>query len=188
MGITTDLLLEDPQNVLAGNFTPDVAPDPEVPSSVLDAVVFYVKTLRVPPRRDVNAPDVQAGGALFQEIGCAGCHLPTLRTGQSPIAALSQVEFHPFTDLLLHDMGPELDDGYTEGRATTAEWRTPPLWGIGLTETTQGEQAFFMHDGRAQTLEEAIGLHGGEGSSSRSAFQALGADRQSQLIAYLRSL
>ncbi len=188
MGVTTDVFPQDPLNVQVGNFTSDGVPDPEVASSVLDAVVFYVKTLRIPPRRDEGAPDVEAGEGLFSQVGCASCHLPTLRTGRSEIAALDRVEFHPFTDLLLHDMGPGLDDGYTEGRATTAEWRTPPLWGIGLVETTQGGQAFFLHDGRAQSLEDAIALHGGEGSASRSAFQALSPDQRRQLLTYLRSL
>ena len=98
------------------------------------------------------------------------------------------MEFHPYTDLLLHDMGPELDDGYTEGRALTAEWRTTPLWGLGLSAEFQGGQAFFMHDGRALTLTDAIGLHGGEGSASRAAFQALSAEDKDRVLAFLRSL
>ena len=96
--------------------------------------------------------------------------------------------FHPYTDLLLHDMGPELDDGYTEGIALTSEWRTPPLWGVGLAETFQGGEAFYLHDGRARSLREAIRLHGGEGAASRAAFEALSAEEQEQLLAFLRSL
>jgi CxxC motif-containing protein (DUF1111 family) len=101
---------------------------------------------------------------------------------------LDRVSFHPYTDLLLHDLGPDLDDGYTEGRALTSEWRTPPLWGIGLQESFQGGRAFYLHDGRAASLEEAIELHGGEGSLSRDAFLALSAEGRARLVRFLRSL
>lgn len=188
MGLTTDLLMEDPVNPEVGNFAGDDVADPEVPSNTVANVVFYLKTLRAPPRRDAGDPDVRAGEALFQQIGCARCHLPTLRTGPSRIATLSQVEFHPYTDLLLHDMGPELDDAYTEGRALTSEWRTPPLWGIGLAEQSQGGRAFYLHDGRARSLEEAIQLHGGEGAPSREAYRRLPTAQVAQLIRFLRSL
>ena len=129
-----------------------------------------------------------AGEALFETLGCAGCHTPTLRTGRSEIAVLNEVEFHPYTDLLLHDMGSALDDGYTEGRATTSEWRTPPLWGIGIQENFQGGSAFYLHDGRARTFTEAIELHGGEAQASRDAFGALLQESKDQLISFLRSL
>ncbi len=188
MGLTTDLFPKDLLNLQTGNFAEDGVADPEISSNVLNALVFYLKTLRQPLRRDESAPDVTAGDALFGAIGCANCHLPTLRTGVSDLAQLSNVAFHPYTDLLLHDMGPELDDGYTEGRALTAEWRTTPLWGVGLSAEFQGGQAFFMHDGRALTLTEAIGLHGGEGSASRAAFQALSAEDKDRVLAFLRSL
>jgi CxxC motif-containing protein (DUF1111 family) len=188
MGVTSDLLPEDIFNPSAGNRTSDGVPDPEASSSTVADVVFYLKTLRAPARREADHPDVLEGEALFRSIGCAGCHIPTLRTGRSEIAVLDRVEFHPYTDLLLHDMGPELDDGYTEGRALSSEWRTPPLWGIGLQESFQGSAAFYLHDGRAHTLEDAIELHGGEGAASRSAFRALSDDARAQLIRFLRSL
>jgi len=188
MGITSDLLVEDLFNPLAGNRASDEAPDPEVSSSAVANVVFYLKTLRAPSRRDASAAEVVAGEQLFGQIGCASCHTPTMRTGRSEIAVLDQVEFHAYTDLLLHDMGPELDDGYTEGRALTSEWRTPPLWGIGIQENFQGGQAFYLHDGRAQTFEQTIGLHGGEGAASRSAFQALSDADKTRLVRFLRSL
>lgn len=188
MGLTTDLFPRDLLSRRTGNFAEDAVADPEIPSSVLNAVVFYLKTLRVPLRRNPNDPLVQAGEAIFAQIGCAGCHVPTLRTGESEIGPLDRVAFHPYTDLLLHDMGPELDDGYTEGRATTSEWRTTPLWGLGLSADFQGGQAFFMHDGRARTLREAIELHGGEGSASRAAFGLLAPEDQERLLAFLRSL
>jgi CxxC motif-containing protein (DUF1111 family) len=188
MGLTTDLIPLDEFNVQVGNFARDNAPDPEVPSNVTSSVVFYLKTLRPPPRRNASDPDVVAGERLFEEIQCAGCHIPTLRTGASEIRQLSNVEFHPYTDLLLHDMGPELDDGYTEGIALTSEWRTPPLWGLGLTQTFQGGTAFYLHDGRATSLGAAIEFHGGEGAGSREAFRQLSEVEKEQLVEFLMSL
>jgi len=188
MGITSDLLMEDVQNPAAGALGLDPVADPEVSNQVVASVVFYLQTLRAPARREATHPEVVAGEALFTDIGCASCHTPTLRTGASSIAPLHQVDFHPYTDLLLHDMGPDLDDGYTEGRATTSEWRTPPLWGIGLQARFQGGEATYLHDGRARTLDEAIGFHGGEGSRSRDRFGQLSADDQARLLRFLRSL
>ncbi|HYE95800.1 MAG TPA: di-heme oxidoredictase family protein, partial [Rubricoccaceae bacterium] len=188
MGLTTDLVPLDVFNVQVGPQTADGVPDPEVPSSVVSSVVFYLRTLRPPPRRAADDPDVRAGEALFAQIGCAACHIPTLQTGFSPIAALNRVEIHPYTDLLLHDMGPELDDGYTEGTATTAEWRTTPLWGIGLAVRAQGGQGYFLHDGRARSFEEAIEYHGGEGAQSREAFRRLTPQEHDRLLRFLRSL
>lgn len=188
MGLTTDLIPEDPVNPLAGNFTADKVPDPEVPSSTVSSVVFYLKTLRPPPRRNAGSADVVAGEALFSQIKCGSCHLPMLTTGPSRVRALDRVVFHPYTDLLLHDMGPGLDDGYTEGIALTSEWRTPPLWGIGLAERAQGGRAFYLHDGRATSLREAIEFHGGEAAAARAAFSALTPAQQEFLLAFLRSL
>ena len=188
MGVTSDVVPQDLFNPAVGGFATDNTPDPEVSSSAVDNVVFYLRTLRPPPRRNADHPDVLAGERLFAEIGCDGCHTSTLRTGRSEIAALNDVTFHPYTDLLLHDMGPDLDDGYTEGRATTSEWRTPPLWGIGLTESFQGGSGFFLHDGRAHSLVDAIELHGGEAAASRSAFRALTEEEQDRVIRFLKSL
>ncbi len=188
MGITSDFDPQETFNVQAGVFTGDTAPDPEVSSDVVKNVVFYIRTLKVPPRRDADAPPVQTGEVLFAEIGCAGCHVPALTTGPSDVAALHRKTFYPYTDLLLHDMGPDLDDGYTEGTARTSEWRTAPLWGLGLAQDSQGGQPFFLHDGRAATLREAIGFHGGEAAASRSAFDRLPAEAQEQVLAFLRSL
>ena len=151
-------------------------------------VVFYLRTLKPPPRRDADDSEVAAGEAAFAQIGCARCHLPSLTTGASSIVPLNRVTFHPYTDLLLHDMGPELDDNYTEGQALTSEWRTAPLWGLGLAERSQGGDAFYLHDGRARSLVGAINLHGGEAAASRAAFQALPAATQSLVIRFLRSL
>lgn len=188
MGITSDLLPEDLFNPEAGSRASDGAPDPEVSSATVANVVFYLKTLRVPPRREADHPEVLAGEELFEQVGCAGCHVPALTTGASEIAVLDRVEFHPYTDLLLHDMGPGLDDGYTEGVASTSEWRTAPLWGIGIQESFQGGEAYYLHDGRARTLREAIGWHDGEGATSRDAFDALSSEDQERLLRFLRSL
>ncbi len=188
MGVTSDLIPEDLFNPDAGARASDDVADPEVTSAAVANVVFYLKTLRAPSRREAEHPDVLAGERIFAEIGCAGCHVPTLTTGPSEIEVLDRVEFHPYTDLLLHDMGPELDDGYTEGRALTSEWRTPPLWGLGLVESFQGGEAFLMHDGRARRVEEAIELHGGEGAASRDAFLALSDEDRALLLRFLRSL
>jgi CxxC motif-containing protein (DUF1111 family) len=125
---------------------------------------------------------------LFLTIGCAQCHRPEWTTGNSSIQALSNKTFYPYTDLLLHDMGPGLDDGYTEGSAKTSEWKTPPLWGLGLSKFSQGNQYYLLHDGRARSIEEAILLHGGEGQVSRDSYDALADSDKKQLIRFLESL
>jgi CxxC motif-containing protein (DUF1111 family) len=188
IGITSDLLTEDLFNPRAGSRASDGVADPEVSSSTVANVVFYLKTLRAPSRREADHPDVIAGEEIFVEIGCAGCHLPALTTGRSEIDVLDRVTFHPYTDLLLHDMGPELDDGYTEGVALSSEWRTPPLWGVGIQANFQGGRMFLMHDGRAESFEDAIALHGGEGDASRDAFAALSAEDRARVLRFLRSL
>ena len=188
MGLTTDLIREDPINPQVGNFAGDRVADPEIGTGTVSNVVFYLKTLRAPPRRSPDAPEVRAGEQLFGALGCARCHLPALTSGPSRIAALDRRVFHPYTDLLLHDMGPELDDHYTEGIALTSEWRTPPLWGIGLAERSQGGLAYYLHDGRATSLRQAIELHGGEAAAGREAFRRLSPADQELLLAFLRSL
>ncbi|MGK2862190.1 MAG: di-heme oxidoredictase family protein [Chitinophagaceae bacterium] len=162
--------------------------DPEISTQIVQDVVFYLKTLKAPVQRQQNDPEVISGKQIFTNTGCAQCHTPQLVSGISSVAALSNKTFFPYTDLLLHDMGPGLDDGYTEGSATTAEWRTPPLWGLGLSKNSQGGKYFLLHDGRASSIEEAIVLHGGEASSSRNNFQQLNAEQKKQLIKFLESL
>ena len=162
--------------------------DPEVPVQTINEVVFYLQTLKAPVQRNQSNAEIQSGKQIFINTGCAKCHTPVQATGISSIAALSNKTFFPYTDLLLHDMGPGLDDGYTEGSATTAEWRTPPLWGLGLSKNSQGGHYFLLHDGRAKTIEEAILLHGGEGSQSKSTFQQLTAKDKAMLIKFLESL
>lgn len=162
--------------------------DPEISSQTIYDVVFYLQTLKAPIPRNTGNAEVQQGKQTFIDIGCEGCHRQTLKTGNSPIASLSNQTFHPYTDLLLHDVGPELDDGYTEGSATSAEWRTPPLWGLGLSPRSQGGKYFLMHDGRATSVRAAILMHGGEGQRSRDRFENLTSSDQNKLIQFLESL
>ncbi len=124
----------------------------------------------------------------FSDINCASCHTPSLKTGDSQIAALSNKTFAPYTDLLLHDMGAGLNDNYTEGFALTSEWKTPPLWGLGLSNEAQGGSYFLMHDGRAKSIEEAILIHGGEAKQSKEDYEKLSSDKKDQLIRFLESL
>ena len=162
--------------------------DPEVSNQTVQDVVFYLQTLRAPIQRNQNDPDVQAGRQNFININCGKCHTPKLNTSSFQIAALSNKFFFPFTDMLLHDMGSALNDGYTEGTALPAEWRTSALWGLGLSQNSQGGQMFLMHDGRARSIEQAIALHGGEGQRSKESFEQLNANQKAQLIKFLKSL
>ncbi|MBA3647634.1 MAG: thiol oxidoreductase [Chitinophagales bacterium] len=162
--------------------------DPEVSDKIVRDVIFYLQTLKAPIQRNQSDPDVIQGGALFAQVGCESCHKQTLTTGFSPVEALSNKQFHPYTDLLLHDMGPGLDDGLIEGTSKTSEWRTPPLWGLGLSKNSQGGKYFLLHDGRAKSIDEAIQLHGGEAATAKNKFNALKAAERQQLIKYLESL
>src|SRR5688572_1197395 len=162
--------------------------DPEISDQTVQDVVFYLKTLKAPIPRNQNDDAILAGKKIFNDVGCAACHRPEMKTGPASIAAIANKTFYPFSDLLLHDMGAGLDDGYTEGSAKTSEWRTPPLWGLGLSKNSQGGEYFLLHDGRAKTIEEAIMLHGGEGNLSRENFQSLTDADKSSLIKFLESL
>ena len=162
--------------------------DPEISNQTLLDVVFYLQTLKAPVQRNQQDADVIAGKQIFTTLKCSNCHTPQLQTGSSQITALSNKTFFPYTDLLLHDMGPGLDDGYTEGTALTAEWRTPPLWGLGLSKNSQGGQVFLMHDGRARSIEEAILMHGGEATQSKNGFQQLSPADKSRILKFLESL
>ncbi len=160
--------------------------DPEISNQDIHDVVVYLKTLKVPISRNQN--EVLNGKQLFLEIGCGKCHRPEMKTGSSPIAALSNKTFYPYTDFLLHDMGNGLDDGYTEGSAKTSEWKTPALWGLGLSKNSQGGEYYLLHDGRARSIEEAILLHGGEANLSKEDFKVLSQDKKENLIRFLESL
>lgn len=162
--------------------------DPEVSNQTVQDVVFYLQTLKAPIQRSRGKAQVVDGRNVFDAIGCGKCHTPEMQTGNFYIDALANKTFTPFSDFLLHDMGPQLDDGYTEGNAHTAEWRTPPLWGLGLSKNSQGGNYFLMHDGRARSIEQAISLHGGEGEQSKNEFSQLSNEDRQKLIAFLESL
>ncbi|MES2654805.1 MAG: di-heme oxidoredictase family protein [Bacteroidota bacterium] len=162
--------------------------DPEVSTQTVNDVVFYLQTIKAPIQRIQTNPEVITGKQVFVNIGCENCHKQTLKTGFSTIEALSNKEFHPYTDLLLHDMGSNLDDGYTEGNAKTSEWKTPALWGLGLSPKSQGGSYFLMHDGRATSIEDAIILHGGEAAKSKTNFQNLSQADKNALLKFLQSL
>lgn len=188
MGITSEFDPEDPINYAVSRQAGDGIPDPEVASSTVNAVVFYLRTLKVPLQRNATDADVVAGKQVFIKLGCSGCHTPEWTTPQSDIAVLSHQTFAPFTDLLLHDMGKGLDDGYTEGIAKTSEWRTPPLWGLGLSKNSQGGSVFLLHDGRAHSVDEAIRLHSGEAAKIRDVYVQLTATDRDKLLLFLDSL
>lgn len=162
--------------------------EPEVRASTFAKVVFYTQALAVPRQRDANAPEVMRGQALFEAFGCAACHAPTLTTGdQAFVDAYRNQRFHPFTDLLLHDMGPGLADQKHDGDSLPGEWRTPPLWGLGLIEVVNGHTR-LLHDGRARSIAEAVLWHGGEAHGAREFFRRAPARDRQALLAFVRSL
>ncbi len=189
IGITSDFIPEENSNpqVGGGIALGDGVADPEIPAHIVLETTAYVRLL-VPPARGKITAEVARGEVLFAQINCASCHVPTMRTGDSPIAQLAQVDAHLYSDLLLHDMGPALADGRSDGDATGQEWRTAPLWGTRLVADFLGGEEFYLHDGRATTLEAAIEFHGGEAEVSRDAYRALNAGEQQALLAFLRSL
>ncbi|MDB6181917.1 di-heme oxidoredictase family protein [Paracoccus fistulariae] len=160
----------------------------EIDQAALDLVTFYSRNLAVPARRDLDDPQVLRGKQVFYETGCTACHRPSFVTnrlqGENP--ASFQLIW-PYTDLLLHDMGPDLADNRPEGRADGREWRTAPLWGIGLTQTVSGH-SYFLHDGRARSLLEAVLWHGGEAQAARDAVVEMPPEDRAALIRYLESL
>ena len=149
---------------------------------------FWTQALAVPERRDTDKPEVQRGEALFTSSGCAMCHVPEWRTGKYPaVPIISNQRIRPYTDLLLHDMGPDLADGRPDYKASGSDWRTPPLWGIGLSKQVSASTN-FLHDGRARNLTEAILWHGGEAEAARNAFAAANLEDRKALITFLESL
>lgn len=160
----------------------------EVDNQSLDLVTFYARNLGVPARRDPADPQVLRGKELFYDLNCTGCHMPkfvTARLENQPEQSFQLI--WPYSDLLLHDMGPGLADNRPEGRATGSEWKTPPLWGIGLTEQVSGHSN-FLHDGRARNLLEAILWHGGEAQAARDSVVALPKADRDAILSFLESL
>ncbi len=161
---------------------------PEVIPSRLTNITLYLQALAVPARRDVDDPVVQRGEALFAEAKCSVCHVPELKTGPTPaIAAAANLTIRPYTDLLLHDMGEALADNRPDFDADGREWRTPPLWGIGLLKTVNGHTD-LLHDGRARNVTEAILWHGGEAEASREAFRTMRKAEREALVRFVESL
>jgi CxxC motif-containing protein (DUF1111 family) len=185
MGITTSLF---PAESCEGQY-PECAPHPpEIDAQLVKAVALYTQTLGVPARRSLDDPKAKQGERLFHAAGCNSCHMPTLRTGVlRDVPEVSNQVIHPYTDLLLHDMGPALADGRPDFQASGSEWRTPPLWGIGLVETVN-EHDNFLHDGRAEGLLEAVLWHGGEAKQARDRVRRMTAPDRDALVAFLQSL
>jgi CxxC motif-containing protein (DUF1111 family) len=161
---------------------------PDVTDSTVRATTFYTQTLAVPARRNINDLTVRLGQALFSVVGCASCHRPLMQTGTLPgVLAVSNQTIRPYTDLLIHDMGPGLSDDRPDFLASGREWRTAPLWGLGLTRTVN-PRATLLHDGRARTVAEAILWHGGEAQRSRDIFRLLPEALRGAMLRFLDTL
>ena len=160
----------------------------ELSDDELASIELYMRSIAVPVRREHNDPQVKLGERVFELVGCANCHVPKLVTGPHELEFLANQTIYPYTDLLLHDMGPELADDRPVFEADGNEWRTPPLWGIGLAEKVAGGRTQYLHDGRAATLEEAILWHGGEAEKSREEFRKLPKADRELLLRFLASL
>ena len=163
------------------------SPVPEVSAGQVERIAFYLSLLGVPERRGADDPEVRRGEALFGRVGCSACHTPAFTTGGADLPELAGQEVHPYSDLLLHDMGDALADGLPDDGGAGREWRTPPLWGLGRLGEVSGEVG-LLHDGRARRAEEAILWHGGEGRRARDAFAALDARSRASLLRFLESL
>lgn len=189
MGITSP---EHPREPLtAGQRAAITAPsggEPEIDAHKLARVVSYARTIAVPVQRDADVAAVQRGRQHFAAFGCVACHVPAWTLGAVDfLPGLAGQVIEPYTDLLLHDLGAGLADGKHDGAATPGEWRTPPLWGIGLVPTVNGHER-YLHDGRARGLAEAILWHGGEALAARERFRLAPAAVRDELLAFLRSL
>ncbi|MBX8473221.1 c-type cytochrome [Pseudomonas cichorii] len=193
MGLTTRLKTADdctPAQTDCRNAPNGNGPDgePEVSDNILRLVEFYTRNLAVPARRNVDDPQVLAGKNLFFKAGCQQCHTPQFTTrADAAEPELANQVIRPYSDLLLHDMGEGLADNRTEFQASGREWRTPPLWGLGLTETVSGHTQ-LLHDGRARNVMEAILWHGGEAQAAQRQVLAFDADQRAALLAFLNSL
>lgn len=160
---------------------------PEVSEEFLQKLTFYTQSLAVPARRNVDDPTVRRGEVLFSAAGCNACHVPSQRTGPHPNALVAHQPIQPFTDLLLHDMGAALADNRPDSAATGQEWRTPPLWGLGLIQAVNRHE-FLLHDGRARSFAEAILWHGGEAETAKEAFRKMPKADRAAMLAFLKSL
>jgi CxxC motif-containing protein (DUF1111 family) len=160
---------------------------PELGDEFLEKLTLYTASLAVPAQRGAADSAVREGERHFRTLGCAACHLPTLKSGPHVLPEVTNQTFHPFTDLLLHDMGEGLADGRPEFEASGTEWRTPPLWGLGLLPEVNGH-TYLLHDGRAVGFAEAILWHGGEAETAKERFRTAPRSERDSLIAFLKSL
>lgn len=160
---------------------------PELADEKLATVTFYTRTLAVPARRQVGSASTDRGEAVFSQVGCASCHTPQQRTGQDPVPALSNQTIRPYTDLLLHDMGEGLADGRPDGQANGRQWKTPPLWGVGLIQDVNSHNR-LLHDGRARGVLEAVLWHGGEAEASRDRVLQMNQAEREALVKFVESL
>jgi CxxC motif-containing protein (DUF1111 family) len=188
IGITSSVFAEDEVTPAqaAGVSVPNGGA-PELSEKQLDKLEFYLRTLAVPARRQLDDSRVQLGERLFESAQCTACHMPDLTTGDHPVVQLANQRIHPYTDMLLHDMGEKLADNRPDHEANGREWRTPPLWGIGLQKVVNGH-TFLLHDGRARNVTEAILWHGGEAAASRDRFGAMSESDREALRAFVESL
>jgi CxxC motif-containing protein (DUF1111 family) len=189
IGITNGFIpIENPHQQTGGLASVgDTVPDPEIDRLTVMETIVFLRLLSPPPRGEITS-EVKRGEKLFDTIGCASCHVQTMQTGPHSINALNEVNAHIYSDLLLHDMGEELADNRPDGSATGREWRTAPLWGTRLVAEFLGGTPFFLHDGRATTLEGAIRAHGGEAQKAKETFFNLSEVNQQAVIAFLESL
>ncbi len=187
MGLTTSLFPDHncPDGVDCNNFIH--GGEPEISDIDLDRITIYSSTLNVPGRRNHDKQEILEGKKLFNELNCTACHIPKIQTGTHLIAALTNQTIRPYTDLLLHDMGDQLADNRPDFDATGNEWRTPPLWGIGLIEIVNNHTN-LLHDGRARNIEEAILWHGGESEASKIKFMNLKEQDRIKVINFIKSL
>lgn len=162
--------------------------EPELRDELWDPITFWSQSLDVPAQRNREAADFKTGEKLFESAGCSGCHVPEMRTGKyAAVPQLSNKLIRPYTDLLLHDMGPDLADGRPDFKASGSDWRTPPLWGAGLSMQVNASSS-FLHDGRARNLLEAVVWHGGEAKTARDKFIAFTKKQRDDLIYFLSSI
>jgi CxxC motif-containing protein (DUF1111 family) len=190
MGITSSLFPNDHLTPIQQQLYANVpnGGTPELTDEQLRKITTYIQSLAVPIRRNVNTPSVIQGKNLFIQLQCQSCHRMEMTTSNlSSIGALNNQKIRPYTDLLLHDMGNDLADNRPDFLATGTEWRTPPLWGIGLIKNIN-KHTFLLHDGRARNIEEAILWHGGEGEKSKNEFKKLSKTERDAVIAFLESL
>lgn len=185
MGVTS--YIQPKESVFGQSQLDPLTDDPELPDTTLRYVTYYIQTLAVPARRNVNDADNKKGEQLFNQINCSGCHRQTMQTDANVAMQLGGQRIHPYTDLLVHDMGEGLADNRPDFLATGREWRTMPLWGIGLFEKTNGIP-YYLHDGRARTIEEAILWHDGEAAKAKQQFMQLSKADRTSLIHFLQSL